>query len=450
MLNSSGERIHNAVKVFFILNAIVSAGNILYAFVDAGYTFPYWSSMEKYGVSTGDYVYGIFFNNSAINATVNAIGSIYFMYKKDWKLMLISTAIIVLCTSNLTLMLFVMVLVGVILLVNRPGVRKNALVVLLTCLIAYPVLSPNNLEYINKVYEKESKQDVTIGKEKVRKYTKTQTLAGTEDAILLDNRSFKITNVKDMQASQRFYANEFVYDAPVFSRIVFNQHIDFYRMTINSANRIYIPEEFKYFRKAAEQNLDNTSTIALDPNVVRKGFERWYGKPVDKTPLATYYKPGKLYSFYQTGFYLWSNWQHLVYGAGMGNFSSKLALKMTGLGLQGEYSEGRNYASADFLQYHFYTLMFFLSQSAGEHSVLNSTNSTINQLAGEYGLLGLLAFALFYMGYIWKERRKMTYGYYLTGLMLAFLACEYWYETISLTVIFELLLYNNILYREHE
>ena len=124
---------------------------------------------------------------------------------------------------------------------------------------------------------------------------------------------------------------------------------------------------------------------------------------------------------------------------------------MTGLGLQGSYPKERIYISKDFLQYHFYTLLFFLSRHAAEHSVMNMPNSTYNQIAGEYGVLGLLVFVVFYVGFVVRNRSKTKLGLYSAALLFMFLGMEYWFELISLTVVFELMFSSEIFAKvEHD
>ena len=87
--------------------------------------------------------------------------------------------------------------------------------------------------------------------------------------------------------------------------------------------------------------------------------------------------------------------------------------------------------------------IYYFSKQPALHSVANSPNATYNQLAGEYGLMGLAAFVLFYLGYFARGLRRLTYGAPLLLLLTGLLAMDYWFEQLSIIVLFELLLFLN-------
>jgi hypothetical protein len=155
-------------------------------------------------------------------------------------------------------------------------------------------------------------------------------------------------------------------------------------------------------------------------------------------------KPGKFISFVQTFFYLKHSIRHLLFGSGIGNFSSKLAFRASGVNALGSYPQKYVYASPEFEHNHLYTFLFYHSEDASKHSVLNYPFSVYNQIFGEYGLLGALLFAVFYLGYFVSRYRRFSYGKYLLIIMLAFFITEYWFEFFSLIVIFELFMLLNL------
>jgi hypothetical protein len=67
-----------------------------------------------------------------------------------------------------------------------------------------------------------------------------------------------------------------------------------------------------------------------------------------------------------------------------------------------------------------------------------------DQLVAEYGLIGLAAFMICYLGFFAKHYKHLTYGLPILLLMLAVLFIDYWFEQLSVMVFFELLLLLNI------
>ena len=134
----------------------------------------------------------------------------------------------------------------------------------------------------------------------------------------------------------------------------------------------------------------------------------------------------------------------VIVGDGIGNFSSKLAFKATGLGFEGGYPAKYIYISRDFLSNHLDIYLNFFSRRSGLHSLTNSPYSVYDQLIAEYGLLGIAAFAVFYLGFFTKHFKKLTYGIPILIMMMAFFFIDYWFEQLSVIVFFELLLLLNI------
>ncbi|HWB91749.1 MAG TPA: hypothetical protein VG605_07855, partial [Puia sp.] len=158
--------------------------------------------------------------------------------------------------------------------------------------------------------------------------------------------------------------------------------------------------------------------------------------------LASYMsKPGKLISFVQTCYYLRMTPKHLLFGAGIGNFSSKLAFRVAGTGVQGHYPKKYTYVSPEFKYNHLKTYLTYANMDASRHSVLNFPFSVYNQVLGEYGLIGLFLFLLTYLGFFVRRYKSLTYGRYMLMALMLFFFMEYWFELYSLVVIFELFMF---------
>ena len=154
--------------------------------------------------------------------------------------------------------------------------------------------------------------------------------------------------------------------------------------------------------------------------------------------------PGKLSALLQTVKFFRQHPVKAIVGDGMGNFSSKLAFKATGLGFNGGYPAKYVYISREFLLNNLDVYLNFFSKRSELHSLTNSPFSVYNQLLAEYGLIGLAVFAVFYLGYFFKYYKVLTYGILLLALMLAVFLTDYWFEQLSVVIFFELLLLLNI------
>lgn len=179
-------------------------------------------------------------------------------------------------------------------------------------------------------------------------------------------------------------------------------------------------------------------------------MQEWYGMKNEETAISKFAKPIKLYTYLQTGFFLMSSPLNFFFGAGIGNFSSKLALKTTGLNLQGTYPVKYIYLNESFIRYHLYSTLYVFSLPVSEHSVINFPNSIYNQVTGEYGIIGLILFGFCYVGYFIKRRKKMEAGKYILLISLMFFSFEYWFEMLSFTVIFEFLMFADIFKTGHD
>jgi hypothetical protein len=154
--------------------------------------------------------------------------------------------------------------------------------------------------------------------------------------------------------------------------------------------------------------------------------------------------PGKLQAFKQTLQYFQRHPANLLSGAGMGNFSSKLAFRTTGLNIAGGYPKKFIYINPEFHDNHLAIFLYYFSNDAQYHSIINTPNSVYDQILSEYGLAGFLVFFIFYIGYFARNRKWLTYGIPILLVMLGAFFVEYWFEQLSILVIFELLMMLNI------
>jgi hypothetical protein len=420
--NLPRHKVISTLKMFFLINGLVSFGELIVMIIQSGQLIPYWywEPTEYYGGSTGDHVKGILSNISVANATINALGVVYFIYNKELKWAALCMIVLLLCTSNVTLILLIVLLAGILVLAREKKVKANTLVMLLIISVVYPFLSYNNIKYVETVYDTEVQDKDQAAQEKEDK--KLGIGQGVADYL-----DYAKTGKEDN------------YREP-----------SHYRMRLNDSILLSYKDELKYIAALGLIESKSNSNVHMESDSLKKLIRKWYGVPYDKTPLAKEKTLIKIYTVKQTLHYLVHGKKNFLLGAGIGNFSSKQAIKTTGLGLQGSYPISFIYISPDFLRYHLYSLLYVFSMPISEHSVINMPNSVYNQIAGEYGALGILAFLVFYIGYILKHFRSLKAGRYLVLIGLLFFGFEYWFEMLSLTIILELLLFLDIYNTAHE
>jgi hypothetical protein len=386
--NTSSLKLEKTITAFFVLNMIVCLINLLSIAVSLG-NFPYWypDPAGQYGVSTGDHIQSIFQSNSITNAAVSLLGALYFINNKRFVMAFLCMITGLLSTSNVTLLFFVFMLITSIIVVKERKVKIGILLLLLSTGLVYVTLSPANFLYMNTVAGDVVKEQEPEAKKEKRKIKK-------------------------------------IYTIPVKDSILSN-----------------VPAALIALKSAPSQ----IPGVAFDTTTAKILLSKWYNTPLNKTPVYNYKKPLKLYATKQTLSFWVSDLRHFFLGAGIGNYSSKLALKMTGLGFEGSYPGSFTYANKDFIQHTFHTLMYIYTQPVSQHSVINTPRNIYNQLAGEYGLLGVLVIIFFYAGYIFSNWKLLwPGGIILVGFTALLFGFEYWFEAMSLTVVFELLIMKRI------
>lgn len=438
-------------KAFFALNAIISFGSLLYIILTTG-TFPYWTDSFKYGVSTGDYIRGVFSDSSVANAAVNALGVLFFLRHMQYRWAVLCLVVMMLCTSNITVLLLLLSLV-MILFFYKHIAKKPVSRLLLITIIAYPAISWQNMNYIKLMVERGAEANFQMGLDQgqqIQGDTQQSTVKAQEGRDLYSPyyNSLRSGDLNSLMKSNSYYANRIPLDKPLFGSKEFFLNIDKYRARIKG-RKTSVAGELDYI-KTSDRDYGQYGYV-LDPDYLRNGRMAWYDDSISFHELERSAMPGKLYTHLQTWYFNRTNYRSMLLGAGLGRFSSKLAIKATGLGLQGTYPKDKEYMSTPFAQYHFHTLLYYLSLHAGAHSISNMPNSVYNQLMGEYGLSGLIIFIVFYLGFFIAKRKKIRALLPLLLLLLLLFEIEYWFEVLSLTVIFELMIFSEVYARtEHE
>lgn len=172
-----------------------------------------------------------------------------------------------------------------------------------------------------------------------------------------------------------------------------------------------------------------------------KAKEDFAQVPLKSTEIALLKPNGKAVSVEQTYSYITSSPEHFLFGAGIGNFSSQLAVRTSDLNIKNSSRFFRmlpRYMSPDFLRNHYRIYSLVYSLPPAYHSVRHLPSSFLNQIFGEYGVIGFMIFILFYVVYIFKRYKLLSYSIVMLIMLGGYLMFDYLFEYLSVVVIFEL------------
>jgi hypothetical protein len=414
------EILHNTLLVFFILNVTFSFFNLLTIFLDIGLRNPflYQGQFQKYFINTGDSIKGVTFDNSITNAVINSFAVIYFLYQNKYLLVLISMAVLLLTASNFSIITLILVLSGIFIIKSVKEQKSVIVVCILMMVIFFSKISPQNGSYIAEIsdYFIFKKKENTIPPEK------PISIRETDDSLLSPvKRKEKLAIlVLDSLARER-----------IKSSLIVGKKIE-----VTSLKRPEIPKD--KIHTATFQWKTDTTTFQ------RKLYS--YIQSQSPNPEVKYSEGtlGKLLGLKQSYTFLIDHRNKIIAGNGIGNFSSKLAFKATGLKIAGGFPPQLTYCSPDFLNNHLSLYAYFYLKNAHSHSILHTPASVYDQLITEYGFIGFLAFPFYYIGFFFRNVKKLSYGLPLLILLLIFFTVDYWFEQLSVVVLFELLIFVNI------
>jgi hypothetical protein len=419
--NSNVTAIHRTIVAFFVINAVVSLlnlGAIIWEIHDFN-PYTYQGQYQKYFLGTGDYIKGLTFDTSTTNAVLNAFGVIYFLTKKNGLMVLICMSVMLLTGSNFTNIILVVLLV-VLLIFKSTREQKSLISVCLLLLVLFMAkISPQNNSYV--------KQTVNTMLHRPNPGTATQLpkevrITERPDSSLNPEEKREKIATLYLDSVGRLHCNK----KPEINSAIHK----------TAAGRIFIPKAD--INSAFYQGLVTTPKEEL--NLVAFIDAHKKELPLSGKSFHWIATPGKITGMQQTDNFFKAHPAKLIAGDGIGNFSSKLAFKVSSIGMTGSYPAKYAYINNDFLINHLDLYLNFFSKRADYHSLTNSPFSVYDQLFAEYGILGLLTFFICYLGFFLKKWKVFTYGLPIIALMCAVLFIDYWFEQLSIIVFFELLL----------
>jgi hypothetical protein len=414
--------IHKTIVVFFLLNAIFSLAVFVMIIIKTGAANPYLyqGEYQKYFIGTGDYIRGISFDTSSTNAVLNAFGVIYFLKRRNASMVFLCMIILLLTGSNLSNFLLAAVLLFIFIFQSDKNQKSVVIVCFLFLVIFLAKISPQNNNYVSNYLEK----TFYTGKKKPVNENQLSIRLRPDSTLTPEERNEKIATLylDSLYRLQNEKLNKM--NAHPAS---FIQEIEIPKADINTA-----PYQHKSILTPTEENMNE--------------FIRKHSKELTLSTAPDFSSklPGKVIALKQTWDFFKQNPIKIITGTGIGNFSSKLAFKTTGLNIAGGYPEKYSYLNSAFVSNHLDLYLSYFTKEDGRHSIVNNPNSVYDQLLSEYGLLGLGAFFIFYLGFFIKKIKTAAYGIPLIIFLSAIFFVDYWFEQLSIVVFFELLFFLNL------
>ena len=379
-------------------------------------------------MNTGDDIKGVTFDTSTTNAILNAFGVVYFLIRNNFLMVLLCMVILLLTVSNFTNMALVFIL-GLLFVFKSSKNQKSLITACLILLVIFMAkISPQNNSYL-----------------KGGKYLfhhqliKAAPIVIPPPVVRITERPDSSLNPGEKREKIATLYIDSVYQTHEKTRLRNKPSYLTNAVLVTDAGRIKVPKDD--INSAPFQSLKNT--------------------PPEQYPLLNFIQthhaalpisghsvhlslPGKALGLLQTINFFKHHPGKLIAGDGVGNFSSKLAFRVTGLGINGGYLSKYSYISPDFLMNHLDLYLYFFSKNAEFHSFTNSPFSVYDQLIAEYGLLGIAAFLICYAHFFAQHWKGLTYGLPLLVLTMGMLFIDYWFEKLSILIFFELFLFLDI------
>lgn len=399
--------VERTLSCFFILNAIVSFWNLFKIMVETGSLNPYTFNGDnyKYSASTGDYIHGIMGDLSTANMIINAFALFYYLYRGRYLMSVLCLLIATYTTSNLGNIILFMAFLCIVLF-DPSRLHKGIVLCYLAFLILFIAkVSPSNLNYLDY---------------------KIQKLQHRERRLLQPHFTDNTEKDRLINAYVRKY----------------NVAIVNKEKTKQEVRKLIVEKEKKELVQLIEEGNHPVIEFTAKQKELLDFYRQLYGDTTNALDHAYYSRhPGKVISLEETFGFLKENPKHLILGAGPGNFSSKLAFKASNVNISGKYIKRFAYIAPEFRDHHLKLSLNYYLQPSTEHSIINFPNSVLNQLLGEYGVIGLLLFLVFYAGFYLRRIRQLSFGRLLLPLLLLFMLTDYWLESFTIVIVFELMMF---------
>lgn len=438
---SETETLHRTLLVFFALNALVSVADMVRIVWETKALNPYlYQGMyQKYFIRTGDYIKGISFDTSTTNAVINAFGAVYFLKRKNGWMLLCCMACLLATGSNFTNLLLLGVFVCLFVFDSDREQKGGIVLCVVMGAVFLGKVSPQNNHYT---------EETLMG----------MMQRGAPQVAALKPAAADSTDIK-RTAYARFYLDSVRLAGWLRAKSDSAAGKGSLAALKQWKPKPALPEpninEGAYLRKdddtSADQRVlyafidDHRRELPLAGHLPASLTEQLASSGEGET-----HAPGKWVAFKQVFGFLHNHPERILTGNGAGNFSSKLAFRSTGLGIMGGFPARYVYISPDFLGHHLDIYLDFFAKPKQMHSLTNSPDSVYGQVLGEYGAMGLLFLAVFYIGFFVRQLRQAGtlrrggYGLALVVILAGSFLIGYWFEQLSIVILFEVLLFTEV------
>jgi hypothetical protein len=461
------EVIHRTLWWFFLLNLLFSLGDLVKIIweVKALNPYLYQGNYQKYFIRTGDYIKGLTFDTSTTNALINAFGVFYFLYRKQAWMMLGCMACLLATGSNFTNICLLGALALVFLLKADREQKGGIIICVCMGVLFLGKVSPQNNRYTEE----------TFG----RWWNRHTGALPVSSGHNLRPASSGLLRPALSGANSRPGAGTAADPSPAYRDSVFARHwVDSAQAAAQAAAAeagaarvgaaragaakegaepavAVKPEAAVAWKPKPEIPIPDINTAPYQSRADTSDGQRillnYIAMHADDLPIASHLSlpgdgrtPGKLLALAQTGAYFKHHPGRIFMGMGAGNYSSKLAFRATGLSIAGGYPSHWTYINTDFQRGQLDLYLAYFSRPKDQHSLTNSPDSVYGQLWGEYGLVGLLLLILTYLGFFARRLEWRGYAAPVFFLMILAFGVDYWFEQLSVLVLFELLMFTDL------
>jgi hypothetical protein len=420
--------VHRTIFLFFILNAVVSLLMYLLLVSKTGTInlYLYQGDFQKYFIGTGDYITGISFDTSSTNAVINAFGVVYFVTRKQYIPVLVCMLVLLLTGSNMMNLLLAGTLLVMFVFRSNRNQKSMIAVCMLLLLVFLLKVSPQNNRYLAETYQQIFDPVHPLASQWILK--KDTSITEKPDSVLTAN--------EERQKKAQLYIDS-IRLAPAPKQLP--RELAKNNIPVTKEGKIEIPAV--NIHSAPYQHVQSTSALKQQLQEFINTDSAAFVLAKNQVPVSKW--PGKVLAMQQVAGYYKVHPFKILTGAGMGNFSSKLAFRVSALKIAGGYPQSLAYINPDFKQQHLNLYLQYFASYDSRHSVLNSPNSVYGQLWAEYGIAGLAAFLLLYLWFFARHFKRLSYALPVMLIMCGAFAMEYWFEQLSAVVLFELLLFLN-------
>ncbi len=454
--------IHQTLWWFFAINLLFSFGDLLKIIweVKALNPYLYQGDYQKYFIRTGDYIKGLTFDTSTTNALINAFGVFYFLYRKQAWMMLGCMACLLATGSNFTNICMLGVLALVFML--RADREQKGGIILCVCMgvVFLGKVSPQNNRYTEETFSRwwnrvgptassASGSSLASGGGPLA-YRVAQHTQAYLDSVYARNWIDSVQRVQAIAAVREKAIDR--ENAAV--RVSDTGHVSESASAATSTNAS-APPATEAWKPQAEIPVPDINSAPYQSRADTSPGQRillnYIATHAEDLPLASRqelpkggHMPGKLLALAQTGNYFRAHPWKIWTGMGAGNYSSKLAFRATGLSIAGGYPRRWTYINTDFQRGQLDLYLAYFSRPKDQHSLTNSPDSVYGQLWGEYGIVGLFLLVVSYLGFFVRRIDWRGYAAPIFLLMVLAFGVDYWFEQLSVLVLFELLMFTDL------